>query len=247
MRGLYAIVDVSTLVARRLDPLEFTRAILSARPAALQVRAKELPTREFLALLRSVAPLCRAAGVPLVANDRVDLAALAGCDYVHLGQEDLPIELVRRIAPALRVGVSTHTPEQLERALEARPTYVAYGPIFPTGSKAQPEACVGVAGLRAAAARATAARIPLVAIGGITLERAREVAPFADGVAVIAALLPAPTTDVLSSRPAHPSAPAGLAVTDANDAKSVVFAQVASRARQLQAVLEAGAPGEARA
>jgi thiamine-phosphate pyrophosphorylase len=245
MRGLYAIVDVSTLAARRLDPLEFTRAVLSVRPAALQVRAKDLPTREFLTLLRSVAPLCRAAGVPLVANDRVDLAALAGCDYVHLGQEDLPIELVRRIAPNLRVGVSTHTPEQLERALLARPTYVAYGPVYPTGSKAQPDACVGIAGLRAAAFLAAAARIPLVAIGGITVERAREVAPFSDAAAVIAALLPPPTTDVATPRPA--AAPPGIQLTDARDARSVVFAQVASRARQLQAVLEAGRAGEARA
>jgi thiamine-phosphate pyrophosphorylase len=190
MRGLYAIVDVATLVAKGLEPVAFARAVLSARPCALQVRAKDLPTRELLSLLRSIAPLCREQRVPLVANDRVDLAALAGCDYVHLGQEDLPIELARRIAPGLRVGLSTHTLAQLDVAIEARPQYVAYGPVYPTTSKAQPDRCVGVAGLCAAMARASAAKIPLVAIGGITLARAPEVAPFADASAVIAALVP---------------------------------------------------------
>src|SRR5580658_10567597 len=139
MRGLYAIVDVATLVARGIEPVAFARALLTARPCALQVRAKDLPTRELLALLRSIAPLCREQRVPLVANDRVDLAALAGCDYVHLGQEDLPIELARRIAPGLRVGLSTHTLAQLDVAIEARPQYVAYGPVYPTTSKAQPD------------------------------------------------------------------------------------------------------------
>jgi thiamine-phosphate pyrophosphorylase len=231
MRGLYAIVDVSMLTARQIDVVTFARAVLEARPCALQVRAKHLPTREFLALLRSVAPLCRAQSVPLVANDRVDLAILTGCEYVHLGQGDLPIEQARRIGPTLRVGLSTHTLEQLDRALAERPAYVAYGPVFPTGSKVQPDPCVGIQGLRAAWARASAARIPLVAIGGITLERAREVAPFASAAAVIAALVP----------------PAQAAVVgDAAEPAADVLAQVASRARQLQAALGSTGAIEAR-
>jgi thiamine-phosphate pyrophosphorylase len=223
MRGLYAIVDVSALRPRHLDALAFTRAVLAARPCAVQVRAKDLPTREFLALLRSIAPLCRVQGVPLVANDRVDLAVLAGCDYVHLGQDDLPIEQAHRIAPTLKVGLSTHTLDQLDVALAARPAYVAYGPVYATASKAQPDPCVGVQGLKAAYARAVAARVPLVAIGGITVERAREVAPFASAVAVIGALVPA----------------AGLEGDEA-------LADVASRADRLRAAFEAGVPLEAR-
>jgi thiamine-phosphate pyrophosphorylase len=190
MRGLYAIVDIDALGARHLDPIAFACAVLSVRPAALQVRAKDLSTREFLALLRRMAPLCRGAGVPLVVNDRVDLAVLAGCDVVHVGQEDLPAALVQRIAPGLRVGVSTHTLEQLDRALALRPSYVAFGPVYPTTSKVNPDAVVGLAGLRAASAHAAAARVPLVAIGGLTLERASEIAPLASAGAVIAALLP---------------------------------------------------------
>jgi len=191
MRGLYAIADVGSLAARLLDPLAFAAAVLAVRPAALQLRAKDLPPRETLALLRALAPMCHRAGVPLVANDRPDLAMLAGCDLVHVGQMDMPIERVRRIAPGLRVGVSTHTLEQLDAALAVKPAYVAFGPVFETRSKASPDPVVGLALLRTAAARASSVGVPLVAIGGITCERAREILGAADAVAVIADLVPA--------------------------------------------------------
>jgi thiamine-phosphate pyrophosphorylase len=191
MRGLYAIADVTTLNARGVDVIAFVRALVPARPAAIQLRAKELPAREMLNLLRAVGPVCRNAGVSLVANDRVDVAALAGCDCVHIGQEDLPFEIVHHLAPRLRVGVSTHDLEQLRRALAHRPAYVAYGPVYATSSKAKSDPVVGIAGLHAAHALARSAGVPLVAIGGITLERAHDVAPNAEAAAVIAALLPA--------------------------------------------------------
>ena len=193
-RGLYAIVDVTSLVARDLDPLAFAQAVLVARPAALQIRAKEIEARELLALLRAAGSLCRAARVPMVANDRVDLAVLAGCDYVHVGQRDLSVERVHRLAPGLGVGVSTHTVDQLSAALETRPSYVAYGPVFPTSSKENPDPCVGIAGLELASGRARAAGIPLVAIGGVTLERAPELGKWATAAAVIHALLPKSTS-----------------------------------------------------
>jgi thiamine-phosphate pyrophosphorylase len=189
MRGLYAIVDVGVLSESGLEPLPFARAVLSVRPAALQLRAKGLSARETLALLRSLAPMCRSMGVPLVANDRPDLAALAGCDLVHLGQEDLPLTLARRIAPSIGIGISTHTPEQLGNALEARPSYVAYGPVYATRSKSNPDPVVGLAGLREAARATLAARIPLVAIGGIDIDHATEIAPLADAGAVIRGLV----------------------------------------------------------
>jgi thiamine-phosphate pyrophosphorylase len=216
MRGLYAIVDVGALALRRVDPVAFADAVLRVRPAALQLRAKDLPARETLALLRELAPMCHRAGVFLVANDRPDLAILAGCDCVHVGQTDMPIERVRRIAPRLDVGVSTHNLEQLEAALAARPLYVAYGPVFETSTKKDPDPVVGVAGLRAAYARAAAAHIPLVGIGGITRERARELAGMVDAVAVIAELLP-------------PVVVAGAAPPPAAD----VLREVTARARTL--------------
>jgi thiamine-phosphate pyrophosphorylase len=216
MRGLYAIVDTKSLRARGIDPVAFARAVLLARPAALQLRAKDLPPREFLALLRSISPLCREADVPFIANDRADLAALAACGYVHVGQDDLTIERVRGIAPTLRIGLSTHTPEELAIALDKAPAYVAYGPVFETTSKDAPDPVVGLAGLREAFVLARRARVPLVAIGGITLERAADVSPFADAAAVISALIPEAPTDA-SHR----------ALLDA----------ITSRARELQAIL----------
>jgi thiamine-phosphate pyrophosphorylase len=190
MHGLYAIVDVGALATRRIAPVPFAEAVLRVRPAALQVRAKDVPARETLALMRELAPMCHRASVPLVANDRPDLAILAGCDAVHVGQEDMPIDRVRRITPTLGVGVSTHNLEQLDAALAARPLYVAYGPVFETSTKQNADPVVGVAGIRAAHVRAAASGVPLVAIGGITRERARELVGLVDAVAVVAELLP---------------------------------------------------------
>ena len=187
MRGLYAIVDVGTLKRRGIDPLEFARAVLEARPAVIQVRAKDALPRETLCLLRALGPLCRQAHVPLVCNDRPDLAVLAGCDMVHVGQTDAAPAMVRRIAPGLGFGVSTHDIGQLEAALATSPTYVAYGPIYDTATKVDHDAPVGIDGLQRA--RSVAGSVPLVGIGGITLENAREVAVFADMGAVISGLL----------------------------------------------------------
>jgi thiamine-phosphate pyrophosphorylase len=217
MRGLYAIADAGVLEAHGVDVLAFGAAVLTVPLAALQLRAKDVSARQMLALLRELAPMCRRAGVPLVANDRPDLAVLAGCDMVHVGQEDMPIDRVRRIAPGLRVGVSTHTLEQLDAALAARPAYVAFGPVFATATKKDPSPVVGVEALRSAHARARDAGIPLVAIGGITSARAAGIAGDAEALAVISALLPPP----VAGRPA-----------------GEVLGEVAARARALAGVFE---------
>jgi thiamine-phosphate pyrophosphorylase len=204
VRGLYPIVDVDSL--RDLDGaarsvVEFAECVLEARPPLLQLRAKHSGTGETLELLRALRPLCSAAGTWLIANDRADLAVLAGCDGVHVGQGDLPLPIVRLIAPGLRVGVSTHDLTQLAAALAEKPDYVAFGPVYGTVSKERPDETVGVSGLAAAHALARAAGIPLVAIGGITLERTAEVAPHCELAAVIAALHPVRTTlDGVSER-----------------------------------------------
>jgi thiamine-phosphate pyrophosphorylase len=189
MRGLYAIVDLEALALRRMEPLDFARRVLDARPALLQLRAKLTAARDTLALARELAPLCRAAAVPFVLNDRADLALLAGADGVHLGQEDIPIAVARRSMPELSFGVSTHDVMHLEAALRERPTYVAFGPVFATRSKAAPDPVVGVEGLGRAHARARDAAVPLCAIGGIDLDNAARVAEYAEVGAVIAALL----------------------------------------------------------
>jgi thiamine-phosphate pyrophosphorylase len=190
VRGLYPIVDVESLERRSISVLDYTRALLAARPRLLQLRAKKSSARETLAVLRALRPVCHDADCWLFANDRPDLAVLAGCDGIHVGQTDLSVSEVRAIAPGLKVGVSTHDLVQLENALAACPDYVAFGPVFGTKSKENPDQVVGLDGLAQASSRARRAAIPLVAIGGITLERAESIRAHHAIGAVIAALLP---------------------------------------------------------
>jgi thiamine-phosphate pyrophosphorylase len=190
MRGLYPIVDVDSVRAVELEVLEFAECVLAARPAAIQLRAKLFAAKETLELLRKLAPMCAAHGAALFANDRPDLALLAGCAGVHVGQRDLSASEVRRVTPGLKVGVSTHDLSQLEEALRDKPDYVAFGPVFATRSKENPDPVVGLEGLTRASELARAAGCPLVAIGGIDLERAPSVAQIAGSAAVIGALLP---------------------------------------------------------
>lgn len=170
--GLYAILDLDAFRARGVDPARpgaaeaIAEAMLAGRASALQLRAKHEGGRDTLSLLRRLSPIARRHGVPLFANDRVDLAVLAGADGVHVGQEDLALEDVRRVSRELLVGVSTHNPAQLSAALAAAPDYVAYGPVFGTSSKERPDPTVGVEGVARAAALAEGR--PLVVIGGIT-------------------------------------------------------------------------------
>jgi thiamine-phosphate pyrophosphorylase len=205
MRGLYAIVDVEALALRGHEPVAFAERVLAARPAALQVRDKRGGARRALELLRALAPRARAANVPLFANDRPDLALLASCGGVHLGQDDVPPALARGLAEragaALAIGLSTHDEAQVEFALaspEGELSYLAIGPIFATTSKENPDPVLGIDGLRALAARVRRARpgLPIVGIGGVTLERARAVGAIVDAVAVIGALVPADLAEV---------------------------------------------------
>jgi len=195
VRGLYPIVDVDSL--RELGApseaaLAFAQRVLVTQPppALLQLRAKHSGARETLELLRALRPLCSEFGVRLIANDRPDLAVLAECDGVHVGQDDLPVPLVRRLAPGLMVGVSTHNLQQLVAALGDEPDYVAFGPVFATASKERADPSVGLTLLAQAHTAARRAGVPLVAIGGINLERARAVAEHSELAAVIGALLP---------------------------------------------------------
>ena len=124
------------------------------------------------------------------ASEVMLLAAMAGAGGVHVGQEDLPVDEARKICGApLWVGVSTHTLEQLRAAEATSADYIAVGPIFPTGTKANPDPVVGLEFLRAAR---QITRKPLVAIGGITVESAGEVyRAGADSIAVIRDLMAA--------------------------------------------------------
>ncbi len=150
--------------------------------SALQVREKEMDSRAFLATIRGVMEIARAAGVPVIVNDRVDLAMLAGAAGVHIGQSDLAIRDVRRLAGAsLLVGVSTTNMEQARRAAAEGADYGGVGPMFPTTTKDR--AVAGVPYLREFLAEFDAppgtvgrARLPHLAIGGITPDNVGELA-----------------------------------------------------------------------
>ena len=131
----------------------------------------------------------------LIMNDRADLALAADFDGVHVGQDDLTVEAVRRIVgPKMIIGASTHNPEQVREADAANPDYIAIGPVFATGSKANPDPVVGLEGVRIAR---SLTKKPLVAIGGIALATGRSVIEAgADGLALISALLPDPAKSV---------------------------------------------------
>jgi thiamine-phosphate pyrophosphorylase len=191
VRGLYAIIDCDYLAARAVAPLPFLERLLEAHPAAIQLRAKSAGARVTLELARAMSAACRAATVPFFVNDRPDLGLLSGSVGVHLGQHDLSLEDARRVGPSLQLGVSTHRLEEVDRALAERPQYLAFGPVFATASKRDPEPVVGLAALASAAQRCRLAQVPLVAIGGIDEARAAQIALTADAGAVISALLPA--------------------------------------------------------
>ena len=189
MRGLYPIVDLDTLAKRNLAALTFAEAVLTARPPILQLRAKHQTPRAVLELLAQLKPLCAQSGTQLFANDRPDLALLAGVDGVHVGQDDLPLEAVRRLPGRLRVGVSTHDLAQLASALALRPDYVAFGPIFTTSTKTGAAPALGLEMLERATTLAGAANVPLCVIGGLTLDVAPQLARHHLLAAVISDLL----------------------------------------------------------
>jgi thiamine-phosphate pyrophosphorylase len=188
---LTAIVDVETCAARGLAPLDVVRAFLDGGATFLQLRAKHLGSGAFLDLAHAATALAHASGARLIVNDRADVAALAGADGVHVGQDDLaPADVRRLVGHDTIVGLSTHTHEQLERAIDAPVGYVAIGPVFGTRTKETGYAAVGLEMVRAAAAIAARRGLPLVAIGGITRETAASViAAGAASVAVIGDLM----------------------------------------------------------
>lgn len=191
MRGLYAIVDHGALSARGIPLLPFAEAVLAARPAAIQLRAKGCGSADTLAWLRALCALSRPRGVPCYANDRPDLARAAGCDGVHLGQNDVPLSVARSVGMQ-RIGLSTHDEAELDAALEQDLAYVAVGPVLPTSTKENPDPVLGMEGLRALAARSRSKKpaLPIVAIGGIGLAEAAEVLSVVDMVAMVSGLLP---------------------------------------------------------
>jgi thiamine-phosphate pyrophosphorylase len=181
---LYVILDRSVAGERDLETV--LAAALDGGAEMIQLREKTWPSGTLFPLAQRLRERCRAAGVPFVVNDRVDLALAVDADGVHLGQDDLPPAAAR---PLLRrgmiLGLSTHSVEQAAAAQAAGADYVAVGSMFPTTTKPEFQ-LVGPALARQAR---PVVRVPLIAIGGITLENVGDViAAGADGVAVISAV-----------------------------------------------------------
>lgn len=164
-------------------------AFLRGGARFLQLRAKQLPSGEFLELCDAVIGLARPLGATVIVNDRVDLALVAGAGGAHVGQDDLSVAATRALlGPDAIVGFSTHTVDQIDAALRLPISYLAVGPVFATLSKDTGYTAVGLDMVREAVRRAQG--VPVVAIGGITLATAPDVlAAGATQVAVIGDLL----------------------------------------------------------
>lgn len=185
---LYPIVDTDACASKRVDPANLATWLWRAGVTLLQLRAKGWDAERTLALVQRMQANIPRDECRIVVNDRADIAFRAGCHGVHVGQGDLPIAEVRRIAPGVAVGISTHSVEQVNAALACKPDYVAIGPVFDTVSKRNPEPTVGVTCVRQASALCAEQGIPLVAIGGITPSNVGMVRAFCSYVAVIGAV-----------------------------------------------------------
>lgn len=185
---LYAIADDDAARAAGLALDDVALGFLAGGARLLQIRSKQLESRDLLRVIDRVVERASDTGAEVIVNDRVDLMMIARAAGVHLGQTDLPPAAVRSlVGPDPIVGFSTHTREQVDRAAALPITYLAVGPVFATGTKDTGYSPVGLDLVRYA--RRVFDR-PIVAIGGISLDRAQAVLDAgADAVAVISDLL----------------------------------------------------------
>ena len=183
--GLYYVLDLPV----QGEPAEMVAAAVAGGATIVQLRGKDIPAGQLYTTALAVQSALRGSGVPLIINDRLDVALAAEVDGVHVGASDLPFERVREIAPGLIVGVSCYGDlDRARRAVSAGADYVAFGAFFPSPTKTE-AAVVPLETL----AGARDLGVPVIAIGGITLDRAEGlVRAGADGIAVISAIQGAP-------------------------------------------------------
>jgi thiamine-phosphate pyrophosphorylase len=206
---LYLVTDERGCRGRSLP--EIVSAAVRGGVTCVQLREKMRPTREFLNQACAVRPILRKAGVPLVINDRLDVALACDADGVHVGQSDFPVEIARRLLPKTTfIGLSIESLADIDAAADFDVDYFGISPVFPTLTKTDTKAPWGLAGLRLARRRTT---LPLIAIGGIHAGVAADVfAAGADGIAVVSAICAADDpekaarelSDVAASTRTHP-------------------------------------------
>ncbi|HXI25975.1 MAG TPA: thiamine phosphate synthase [Pyrinomonadaceae bacterium] len=183
---IYPITDTGISGMSHRDQV---KQLIEGGATLIQLRDKRASPREFFQDAREALNIAHSAGIKLIINDRVDIALAIGADGVHLGQTDMPVEAARRLlGDHAIIGFSTHNLNQVEEAARLPIDYLAFGPIFPTATKENPDPIVGLTGL--AQIKNLAGSLPLVAIGGIGAHAIREVLMSgADSVAIISAVL----------------------------------------------------------
>ena len=186
---LYGIVDPERTGGR--DPVALVRQAVAGGATLIQYRDKHAEGHRLVELARALKAALKDTGVPLLINDRVDVASAAGADGVHLGQEDIhPADARALLGPRAIIGLTIKTPEQAG-AMDGMPVdYGCIGGVFATLSKTNPSPPIGIEEFTRIAGRAKASvRIPVGAIAGIDASNAKAVvAAGADGIAVISAL-----------------------------------------------------------
>ena len=188
LHGLYLILDSRASRARPL--IEVLKEAASAGARIFQFRDKISSPLEVYRQATQLRDAAAAAGALFLVNDRCDIALAVEADGVHLGQDDLPLNLARSLlGPGKLIGISTHRADQVKDATSGGADYLGFGPIFQTASKPDHETVVGLAGLREIRALTP---LPVFAIGGVSAGTVRQaVEAGADGVAVISAIMDA--------------------------------------------------------
>jgi thiamine-phosphate pyrophosphorylase len=189
VRGLYLVTDRALCGGRALE--EVVARAVEGGVACVQLREKDLSTRAFISLAVSLKALLAPRRVPLIINDRVDVALASGADGVHVGQEDMPCEWVRRfMGPRAVIGLSVETWADVVRAQDQDVDYLGVSPVFPTPTKIDTKGAWGLEGIQKIRAFS---RHPRVAIGGLNLANAAQaVRAGADGIAVVSAICASP-------------------------------------------------------
>ena len=166
------------------NPLSVAQEAVKGGAGLVQLRGKSLPVRELVQLGRRLRRMLHPMNIPLIINDRVDVALACGADGVHVGQEDMhPVDVRLLTGPDLLVGLTVHTPELAREASELPVDYLGAGPVYGTASKSDPKPRLGPEGLARIREQTS---LPLVGIGSVTADNAAEVIRAgADGVAAI--------------------------------------------------------------
>jgi len=187
--GVYLVTDRPAFLGR--DPLEVVAAAVAGGASVVQLREKRATTRQFVELARALLGLLRPLGVPLIINDRVDVALAAGADGVHVGQDDMdPRDVRGLIGPDKILGLSVTGADEARAARGMPVDYLGAGPVFATATKKDAGAPQGISGLGTMLALA---EVPVVAIGAITADNAAAVMDAgASGLAVVSAICSAP-------------------------------------------------------